>query len=206
MNTNPVFSWAEAEDEQSAEMLNLIVLAGKSSDSAGEKGIFDRLLHKFSSKRTIHIDENVNVFSLVLKAYQGDGTHPYDNRHYWQHTEIVFHTESSVQTLQIVMHSPQADNGVSRFHLHSINEESHRLDVIDEIVHYSLKDDAAGPWHPLKKDATFPAHTKRIKLKLHLPGDKEQYFALKMRAKDIRDAHPFNCDPQVGNDPPRPDI
>ena len=206
MNTNPVFFWMESEGEQSAEMVNLLVLADKSSDSAGEKGIFDRLLHKFSSKRTIHINENVNNFSLVLKAYQSDGTHPYDNRHYWQHTDIVFHTRSSVQTLQIVMHSPQVDNGVSRFHLHNINEESHRLDVIDEIVHYSLKDDAAGPWHPLKKDATFPAHTKRINLKLHLPGDKEQYFALKMRAKDIRDAHPFNCDPQVGNDPPRPDL
>ncbi len=206
MNTDPVFSWIEAEYEQSAETQNLIVMAGKASDSAGEKGIFDRLLHKFSNKRTIHIDDYVNDFSLVLKAYQADGTHPYDNRHYWQHTDIVFHTNSSVQTLQIVMHSPQTDNGVSRFHLHDINEESHKLNVIDAIVHYSLKDDAAGPWHPLKKDATFPAHTKRIKLKLHLPGNEEQYFALKMRAKDIRDAHPFNCDPQVGNDPPGPDI
>ncbi len=203
---SPVFFWMDVEGEESSEEQNFLLLAQGDSDSTWKKSITDSLLARFLSERRIDVDENVNEFSVVLKAYQENGTRDYENQHYWRYTKIVFHTEQSEQTLQIVMYSPQTDNGVSRFHLHDIDEESHKLDVIDDIIEYSLNDDPAGPWHKQKKDAEFPHHTKRVKLKLHLPGDEEQYFALKMRAKDIRDAFPFKCDPQVGNDPPQPDI
>jgi hypothetical protein len=136
----------------------------------------------------------------ALVAWHPPGTHI--PRYRWEHREIWFYTNNETQVLEIAIQSPQSmSDKRPRFHLHRV--DSNESKWIRRVEH---KQQATDHWNGLGEiTENAPPHTRFMRLHLSLPASNiRTSFKLFVYAKD-RDFinKSINCDPLVGNDPPR---
>lgn len=135
-----------------------------------------------------------------LVVWHPPGTHI--PRYRWEHREIWFYTNNETQVLDIAIQSPQSmSDNLPRFHLHSI--DSNEPEWIRLVEH---KQQASDKWMSVDEITDdVPPHTRFMRLHLRLPAwDIRTSFKLSVYARD-RDFFnkAINCDPLVGNDPPK---
>jgi hypothetical protein len=164
----------------------------------------------YRRKATLH--KHVNHCPVKLEITYVPGTIAARYRYWWELVDILYRTLSSEQTLELVMDSKQArGDGTPRFYFEKLKQSpDHDMRYIHAvecktIVDPSLEDDPNAQWISVSKEKKFPVNTRRVRLTLRLPTDSPSAFDLKV---DVRDAEggTIGCDPQVGNDPPQPDI
>jgi hypothetical protein len=135
----------------------------------------------------------------VMVAHQ-PGTHIPVYR--WEDREIWFYTNNDRQYLELEIVSPQQWQDRPRFDLHRIHSNSLRW--IRAVEH---RFDSRENWRMLKSvEEKLPEHTRFVRLTLILPGHGHPTsFKFSIYARDRQFDKPINCDPLVGNDPPRND-
>ncbi|MGN6151137.1 MAG: hypothetical protein ACTHOH_03895 [Lysobacteraceae bacterium] len=119
--------------------------------------------------------------------------------HYaWEKRTILFHTNEERQVLEIEIDSPQIFGERPRFHLDLVD---HNEDYIRSVAHEVAPGTMVTLGDPRDE---LPEHTSRIAITLSLPahGPKTS-FKLFVYARDRELRRRINCDPIVGNDPPR---
>lgn len=138
--------------------------------------------------------------STGLVVWHPPGTHIPHYR--WEHREIWFYTDNETQVLEIAIHSPQSmSDQRPRFHLH--RADSNEPKWISLVRH---KQEATDDWTDLSKITDeVPPHTRFMRIHMRLPTSGiRTSFKLFVYARD-RDFFnkAVNCDPLVGNDPPK---
>lgn len=163
-------------------------------------------------KRVMTVYEEMNCCTVRLQMKYEPGTQAGKYKYWWQYLEIHFQTSSNMQYLEIAMDSTHETNKEPRFHFKELQQENHDMQFIDR-VHYKvfkdaqILDDRNVDWQLGDKHKEFPIHARRLRLTLKFPGRKpDTSFKLKLVVQDSEDGRRIPCDPQVGNDPPQPDI
>lgn len=163
----------------------------------------------YRRKATLH--KHVNHCPVKLEITYVPGTLAARYPYWWELVDILYRTLSGEQTLELVMDSKQArGDGTPRFYFEKLKQEQdHDMSYIHAvdckvITDPSLEDDPGAKWIRVGKRELFPVNTRRVRLTLRLPADQPSAFDLKIDVRDIEGGS-IGCDPQVGNDPPRPE-